>query len=617
MKFENLFEGPTMEDQKRDVANEFSVYARPVVAGAWRGRFNIPTQSLDINIVGHVSNKACMKVLEVVRTMPGLLCLEMIPRVDVWPTSFNSSPPTEQSVALFFFPDGRDEDVFDSLLSYAIYTDFALKAMIGDAELLIFTSVQLPGKLHRFQGKPYFWGAFNRTEHHVQSQNPKVRKSLTPHSGKQRKTDNTGSPKAISSKQSPSTDGAKTERRGRKLDDAWGHANPLDVLRQKAECRYCGFISSHGGISRLKAHLGGGHPRIRLPGCDKVSPPVKKVMSDWFIEWVRYTKALWTKEIRAELGVQVDEMGRRYDVSLGHTKPSDVSHKKKAKKSTALFSPETKGVISGWPNSLTVSTMEMSQAVSMESERRGRPLDGAWEHAKPLDEARQKTQCNHCGYVSSYGGISRLKAHLAGGSHEMQLEGCPHVPPQLKRVMEEWFNEWTKNSTATWTRKSHDGSGNPSKRGRPRDDTWDHAIPLDEMGEATRCKYCGYVSKRGGIARMKVHLAGGDPAAQLVSCPNVSWEVKTLMAAQGIKKYPKKSKGVPMENYESSHESQRKTGEIISFEKRHHILRETLDQITNSSVKDRLQKLIQGKSENLHEMQFEIQSLESQLASMP
>lgn len=41
----------------------------------------------------------------------------------------------------------RDEEVFDSLLAYAAYTDFALKAMIGEAELLVFTSLQLPGKL--------------------------------------------------------------------------------------------------------------------------------------------------------------------------------------------------------------------------------------------------------------------------------------------------------------------------------------------------------------------------------------------------------------------------------------------------------------------------------------
>lgn len=94
------------------------------------------------------------------------------------------------------------------------------------------------------------------------------------------------------------TQASKGDRRGRRLDDAWQHAKALDVLRQKAECIYCGFVSSHGGISRLKAHLGGGNPGTRLPGCDKVSPEVRKVMVEWFGEWVKNTKALWTKEIR-------------------------------------------------------------------------------------------------------------------------------------------------------------------------------------------------------------------------------------------------------------------------------------------------------------------------------
>lgn len=94
------------------------------------------------------------------------------------------------------------------------------------------------------------------------------------------------------------TQASKADRRGRRLDDAWQHAKPLDLLRQKAECRYCGFSSSHGGISRLKAHLGGGNPGTRLPGCDKVPPEVKRVMAEWFSEWIKNTKSLWTKDIR-------------------------------------------------------------------------------------------------------------------------------------------------------------------------------------------------------------------------------------------------------------------------------------------------------------------------------
>ncbi|KAI3464640.1 hypothetical protein Pfo_021303 [Paulownia fortunei] len=655
MKFENFFQDAAMADQQSDAAYELSVSARPVVAPAWRGRFNLPSQNLDINIAAHVSNKACLKVLEIASMMPESLCLEMIPRLDVWPASFQSSPPTEHSVALFFFSEGRDEEVLDSLLTYAICTDIALKAMIGKAELLIFTSLQLPQRLHRFQGKLYLWGVFkgqqaaasHQSDYHVHIQTPVVRQSLSPNSGNHRSFEGKESPITSSSKHSPLRHAAKADRRGRRLDGAWEHAKPLDVLRQKAECRYCGF-----------AHLGGGHPRIRLPGCHKVSPEVKKVMADWFSEWVKNTKALWTKEIK-ESAAHVDKRGRPHDVAWEHAKPLDVagqktdckyfgfvslrggiSHHKvqlgggdpnmhmeawpkvspeikevmseRVKHSTASMSPEMKGVMSEWAKSLTASRMKESQAAGVQVEKRGRPLDDAWEHAVPLDEARQKTQCNYCGFVSLYGGISRLKAHLGGGCPQMQLRGCPQVSLGVKRVMEQWFNEWAKNSTATWTRKSHD-SAKPSKRGRPLDDTWEHAIPLDEMRQATKCKYCGFVSKRGGIARLKAHLGGGDPTMQLEGCPNVSPEVKSLMA-DGTKKYRKNPKETDRGVLQ---ETERTASEAHWFEKRHHILQETLDEITNTCLKESLQKLIEEKSANLQRMQFEIQSLETHLASMP
>lgn len=56
---------------------------------------------------------------------------------------------------------------------------------------------------------------------------------------------------------------------------------------------------------------------------------------------------------------------------------------------------------------------------------------------------------------------------------------------------------------------------------------------------------------------------------------------------------------------------------MLSFKNRHNIIRETLDGITNTSVKQRLQTLLESKSANLQEMHSEIQSLESQLAAMP
>ncbi|KAL0314431.1 UNVERIFIED_CONTAM: hypothetical protein Sangu_2287500 [Sesamum angustifolium] len=647
-----------MEDKQSNAARNFGVSVQPVVVAAWRGRFNIPSHNLYINVAAHVSNKACMKVLEVASTMPELLCLEMLPRLDVWPASFKSSPPTEQSIALFFFPEGRGEEILDCLLNDAICTDFALKGMIGKAELLIFSSLQLPENLHRetlllgvFRGQQAA-SSYDKSDYYV-----RVRQILSTNSGNYRSFEGESSV-TISSKHSPSNHAAKADKRGRRLDDAWEHARPLDELRQKAECRYCGFVSTHGGISRLKAHLGGGNPRIRLPACQKVSPVVKNVMADWFSQWVKNTKALWTKEIR-EAAAPIDQRGRPHDVAWEHAKPlnkteckyfsfgslrEEISHHKihsgggdqeshmepwpevspeikdvmseRVKISMAAMSPEIKGIMFGWEKSSAGSRVKKSQAAGAHAETRGRPLDNAWEHAKPLDEARQKTQCNYCGFVSLYGGISRLKAHLGGGCPQLQLQGCPRVSLEVKSVMEQWFNEWVQNSSAAWTRKSH-GPARHSKRGRPLDDTWEHAIPLDEIRQATKCRYCGFISKRGGILRVKAHLAGGDPTTHLEGCPNVPPEVKSWMA-EGIKKRRKGSKGVRLETVESVlQEAERTASESQWSAKRHHILQETIDEIMNKSLKKSLQKIIDVKNARLQKMQSEIQSLESRLASMP
>ncbi|KAH6824086.1 hypothetical protein C2S53_004052 [Perilla frutescens var. hirtella] len=638
-----------MNDQQRDMASDTSLVVQPVVGAAWRGRFSIPCLNLDISIAAHASNKACLKVIEVASTMPKPLCLEIIPRIEAWPTSFTSSPPTEDTIALFFFSNGRDEEILDNLVTHAICTDFALKSTIGEAELLIFTSLQLPQNLHRLQGKPYFWGVFrgqrgavSHQSDYVHIQTIRARKSLSPNSGYPKSFSLKGSPVTFSSKSSPLPQASKADRRGRRLDDAWQHAKPLDVLRQKAECRYCGFVSSHGGISRLKAHLGGGNPGTRLPGCNKVSLEVRKVMAEWFSEWVKHTKALWTKEIRESAGY-VDKRGGPCDADREHARPLDVacqrtdfkyfgseslpggiSHdkvdlgggSKMHQEDWQKVSPEIKGAMSVWVQDLRTPRMKKSQA-GEQPERRGRPLDDAWGHAKPLDDARQKTRCNYCGFVSTYGGISRLKAHLGGGCPQMQLQGCPQVPLEVKRVMEHWFNEWSKNSAAAWTRNSQVTPGRPSKRAR-LDDAWEYAVPLDEAGEATRCRLCGFVSKCGGIARMKAHLSGGDLAMELDHCPNVSDEIKNLMAG-GKKKQRKKSKSVAVETYDgvSLQGSESTSSQVQWSDKRRFVLQETLDEISNTSVKGRLKRLIEEKNANVQKMQFEVSSLQRQLASIP
>lgn len=59
------------------------------------------------------------------------------------------------------------------------------------------------------------------------------------------------------------------------------------------------------------------------------------------------------------------------------------------------------------------------------------------------------------------------------------------------------------------------------------------------------------------------------------------------------------------------------SGEGQWSDKQRFVLQETIDEISNTSVKGRLKRLIEEKKSNVQEMQFEVSSLQMQLASMP
>lgn len=54
----------------------------------------------------------------------------------------------------------RNEIVFDSLVNDMISQDLAMRVVIENAELLIYTSRILPMDCWRFQSKYYLWGVF-------------------------------------------------------------------------------------------------------------------------------------------------------------------------------------------------------------------------------------------------------------------------------------------------------------------------------------------------------------------------------------------------------------------------------------------------------------------------
>ncbi|XP_009769951.1 uncharacterized protein LOC107767101 isoform X1 [Nicotiana tabacum] len=372
--------------------------AKPIVDTIWRGSFMISHPKVSLNLTAHLSSKACAKVWLAAKEMAEVLCFELLPRLDVWPKSFKSSKLIDDNIAIYFFSvKGRDDQVFDNLLYNLRHYDFALKALVGDSELLIFTSAQLPEKHQRFEGQLYLWGVFNGRQAPPQHSsddcfiyNTRVTQASTPKLANDVVIGKDGSCNEFSNKKDPSAPASKTARKGRPLDDAWQHATPVDGKKQRTICKYCGFVSSSGGITYLKTHLGGGDPTGSLKGCPNVPPDVKRVMTEWLQGTIRGVKAPQLEDIRTDMEA--------------HT--------------------------------------------SKKSVRRGRPLDAAWEHATPVDAKRQRAVCKYCGFISSSGGITHLKAHLAGGDPKGPSKGCPNAPPEVRRVMAESLNRTVKGVKA-------------------------------------------------------------------------------------------------------------------------------------------------------------------------
>lgn len=154
---------PTSVIDKKDFIHAVVEQAQPVFDPIWRGGFNIWNKEHKTlgGLVAHLSVKACQRVFEEAKLFSLLLHLEMLPKSDIWPKSFNTSEPSDDNIALYFFPlDARYELDFDLLVEEMIGEELALRAVMTNAELLVFTSTELPLHHWRFQHKHYLWGVF-------------------------------------------------------------------------------------------------------------------------------------------------------------------------------------------------------------------------------------------------------------------------------------------------------------------------------------------------------------------------------------------------------------------------------------------------------------------------
>lgn len=138
----------------------FCQAAQPIVHHAWRGCFQIDNGEYG-PLYGHISSKACEKVFNTSKVLPPVLCMEEFPRLDAWPNSFKIAPPTDDSIALYFFPESaRVAAVVNQLLDEVMTKDLVLKFVFGKIELLVFSSTILPQNHQKFHGEYYLWGVF-------------------------------------------------------------------------------------------------------------------------------------------------------------------------------------------------------------------------------------------------------------------------------------------------------------------------------------------------------------------------------------------------------------------------------------------------------------------------
>ncbi|XP_061342046.1 PHD finger-containing protein 1-like isoform X2 [Gastrolobium bilobum] len=153
------------------------VDAQPIANPIWRGRLNVGHKT--IGLLAHLSNLACSKVLGETELFPEVLRADLFYRSEVWPKSFNNGGPTDESIALYFFPENEGaEKVFDMLVYDIIRLELAIRFVAENAELLIFPStVLLPMQHWRFHDKHYLWGVFRRRQTSLETNDAVSRKN--------------------------------------------------------------------------------------------------------------------------------------------------------------------------------------------------------------------------------------------------------------------------------------------------------------------------------------------------------------------------------------------------------------------------------------------------------
>ncbi|CAL5080575.1 unnamed protein product [Urochloa decumbens] len=138
--------------------------SKPIEEPVWRGVLNTSNEEY-ILLSGHLSTKSCEKVRDLSKSLTRVVEMNKLPRSKVWPKRWERSKPMDDDIGLYFFPNKmRPDKSHDQLLKEVMEHDLALRAIIGDNEMLMFPSSLLPERYQTFQMKHYLWGIFKPKE---------------------------------------------------------------------------------------------------------------------------------------------------------------------------------------------------------------------------------------------------------------------------------------------------------------------------------------------------------------------------------------------------------------------------------------------------------------------
>ncbi|OMO75080.1 Phospholipase-like protein [Corchorus capsularis] len=134
----------------------------PIICPVWRGSFRTEKFGLLVDLAAYASMNASEEVFNLASHLPAQLDLEVLPVLDVCPEFFSIPTPNIGLVDLKIFPENeRSEGDFNDFMKHLFNEQLAMKTMVNDTVLLIFTSHLLPYEYWRTYGKYYLWGVFS------------------------------------------------------------------------------------------------------------------------------------------------------------------------------------------------------------------------------------------------------------------------------------------------------------------------------------------------------------------------------------------------------------------------------------------------------------------------